>query len=131
MTPEQDALILNNLDLVRLRVIALGYIGAPYADELQDEARLALVRAADDYQNSKGKTFRAWAILRIDAAIRDYIRRNDTMTRDQRRHFNKMGELKKPRLFRSKLKRRCGHRRKHFLDPAAFRRGFLASGVRF
>ena len=101
MTPEQEALIESHLDLPKR--ITRRYYGR-YRDEIVDEARLALVMAANDYETSRGVPFEAYATIRIKWALGDLFRKYDNLPRTRRPFFKRVGEM--PIVYRrSRLRR--------------------------
>ncbi|RPH38311.1 hypothetical protein EHM92_00070 [bacterium] len=92
MTDEQLDLIEKHMFLIGL--LSGKYRGSNLHDEIRDEAQLALVQAAKDYDPGRGTTFKTYARKAIGWAIKDYFRRWDSMTRTQRKVFKETGEVK-------------------------------------
>lgn len=91
----RDSLILSHLWLVRPAVRhALVITGLWHlADELEDEARLALVQAATKFDPSRSQ-FGRYALFRMRCALIDFCRLEDRMSRGQRQCFRETSELR-------------------------------------
>lgn len=127
MTPEQEALVLDNLRLPSARVRRLGYSGWCYEDELEDEARLALVVAATSYNSAKSK-FETFAWFKIDCAIKDLIRRQfRTLSRKKYRELKTTGNITmRDRSFNPMVGKGMIAERPYVLDCHAFRCGIMS-----
>jgi DNA-directed RNA polymerase specialized sigma subunit len=114
-----ESLITDYLYLVKLTLYRSGYANANCADELMDVGRLALVKAANDFNENKEKKFKSWAISKIRWAMQDYWRSIDSMSLYSRRFLKKNGYLpmKKIKLKKSRLKPK--------LDINSIRKGLL------
>lgn len=95
LNPESDdakfqlrqRLIKSNLNLVYQIVNKMGYMKASDIDEddLVGYGIIGLVEAAQKYEESKGRSFQAFAGLRIRGAILDQLRTSDKLTRSSRK----------------------------------------------
>ncbi len=116
----QEQLVLDHLQLVKMRMWQLGYERLSCADELGDEGRLALIKAALTFDPSRGVPFEKWAIIKIDGALRDFMRGQDTMTREERRLYRKTG-IFLTRGITKPATNHCGYR----LDLDALKRSMM------
>jgi RNA polymerase sigma factor for flagellar operon FliA len=68
-------LILSNINLANnLAASKKRSLSHIYYEDLQSAAFLGLVEAANKFDNSKNNCFEAFAICRIQGAIKDYLR---------------------------------------------------------
>jgi DNA-directed RNA polymerase specialized sigma subunit len=144
MTPEQEALVLDNLKLVHYMVNSYSRgrsIPPNVREELDDEAQLALVEAAVSYDPGKGK-FSSWACLMITQHITKYLKSLKLFSVGKSMDDQSLFMPKRARLGTEYRKRQDKKERLQkrisesgliaTLDAAAFRRGWLArSGVMF
>lgn len=59
-------------------------VNAEFADDMEAEGRLALVKAVDRYDPSRGVAFTSYAIDLIEGAMRQYLRQEDWVSRSAR-----------------------------------------------
>lgn len=96
MTPEQEQLIIDHKWLVRARIRDLGYGRMTWADELEDVALLGLTEAASRYRMGPGAaSFITFAKIRIDGAMKDYLRKMGKETEIVRTYDGCMSRRKK------------------------------------
>ncbi|MDX1920056.1 MAG: FliA/WhiG family RNA polymerase sigma factor [Candidatus Caenarcaniphilales bacterium] len=83
----RQRLIKGNLNLVYQIVKKMGYMKSSDIDEddLVGYGIIGLVEAAQKYEESKGRSFQAFAGLRIRGAILDQLRSSDSLTRSSRK----------------------------------------------
>jgi RNA polymerase sigma factor for flagellar operon FliA len=91
----RDELILSHLDLVkrlasRYRCSLKSQVDR---EDLVGVGNLALVEAAERYQENLGVPFKLFARTRISGAMIDYLRKMDWKTRGDRKKFKKYSEI--------------------------------------
>jgi DNA-directed RNA polymerase specialized sigma subunit len=139
MTPEQERLVLDNIKLapfIANKLANVSGVSSYYRDELHDEAKLALVRAASTYDPDKCAKFSTYACTVIKNSLVDFGRRT-FLTENKPLRMPKFGRAgtEYKRILTNREQRRKYtelHGISSKLDIAAFRRGWLArSGVMF
>lgn len=59
-------------------------ISPSFGEEMEAEGRLMLVRCVDEFDPGRGVKFSTYAITRLKGAMRDWLRRDDWLTRTDR-----------------------------------------------
>jgi DNA-directed RNA polymerase specialized sigma subunit len=124
VTPEQDLLIEDNIKLPEWLVSK--YRGHRIYDEALDEARLALVIAAHEYNQAKGCSFKTFASQKIKWRVADYLRSIDIMSRNGRREYKATGE--RPYIHKTKAKVTFTEKHQEW-DAGALRKGCWMASV--
>lgn len=87
LSPDTAALVTGHVELVKKMAGHLAKNLPPHVsvDDLVGAGQLALVEVAQRFDPSTGASFRAYASHRIQGAMLDELRKNDTVSRDRRR----------------------------------------------
>jgi RNA polymerase sigma factor for flagellar operon FliA len=104
-TPEEQALVLNTLPLVKTVVGRIAIVLPPHIhqEDLLSAGVMGLMDAARRYDPSKGMSFKNYAAMRVRGAILDELRRMDWVPRAiyrKARDFRKTQEALEQRLGR-------------------------------
>ena len=83
----RNKLVLGYMDIVRYAAISTRNMYQKYADaeDIVNEATIALMNAVDSFDIEKNIKFETYASIRVRGAVIDYIRRQDMIPRNVRR----------------------------------------------